>query len=294
MTRARRPPPPPPRHPLEDLLDRLDGIQAPHTDAQAAVATGYPSIDQHLGGGLRPEDLVILGGDVGSGKSALALSMAMQAAKRGAPVVVLSGEQSIPRMHERLLARQSGVPLARLRGPGLDDESRAKVGAAALILRRLPLVLQTLGGLEPGALEEALDVVPRPRLVVVDSLHAVAANAMSDVPFAERIALAVHALKQIALERGVAVLATSPLPLFVADRPDQRPCLDDFGGLGAVRQTADVILGLYREEQYRPDGGVRGATELLVLKQRDGQTGMVDLYFEAAAVRFEDLQDGSD
>lgn len=292
MTPTRRRPPEPPRHPLEALLDRLDGVAA-EPDPLGPIATGFPSIDHRLGGGLRPEDLVVLGGDVGSGKSALALGIAAQAARLGAAVLFLSGEQGVPRLHERLLARQSGVALAKLRTGGLDDEARAAVGAAALGLRRLPLVLQPLGALAPEALDEALNVVPRPRLLVVDALPQLAANAAGHAPQDERTATAIHALKRVALARGVAVLVTAPLPHFRADRPDTRPTLDDFGALGSVRQTADVVLGLFREEQYRPDGGVRGAAELLVLKQRDGQTGMVDLYFEAAALRFEDLLDGT-
>jgi replicative DNA helicase len=67
--------------------------------------------------------------------------------------------------------------------------------------------------------------------------------------------------------------------------------LDDLGGRGAVKQHADVVLGLYREEMYRPGQGMEGATELIILKNRNGPTGFVDLYFHQRWLRFEDLLD---
>ena len=74
-------------------------------------------------------------------------------------------------------------------------------------------------------------------------------------------------------------------------RTNPRPHLDDFGHLGAVKQHADQILGLYREEMYHPGYGMEGATELLVAKNRNGPTGFVDLYFYRRWMRFEDMLD---
>ena len=70
-----------------------------------------------------------------------------------------------------------------------------------------------------------------------------------------------------------------------------RPHLDDFGHLGAVKQHADVVLGVFREEMYHPGYGVDGATELIVAKNRNGPTGFVDLYFYRRWMRFEDMVD---
>jgi replicative DNA helicase len=74
-------------------------------------------------------------------------------------------------------------------------------------------------------------------------------------------------------------------------RQDPRPVLEDFGAMGAVKQSADVVLMVYREEMYAPDNGVEGATELLVRKNRNGTTGYVDLYFYKQWLRFEDMLD---
>ena len=83
--------------------------------------------------------------------------------------------------------------------------------------------------------------------------------------------------------RWPSCLATAP------GRPDPRPTLDDLGGLGAIKQNADLVLAIYREEMYRPGQGVEGATELIVAKNRNGPTGFVDLYFYSRYMRFEDV-----
>ena len=104
-------------------------------------------------------------------------------------------------------------------------------------------------------------------------------------------ASALRALKALALERQVACLLVAQLPDHSADRPDPRPTLDDFGTLGSVKQHADIVLGLYREEMYNPGGGIEGAAELIIAKNRNGPTGFVDLFFYHQWMRFEDMLD---
>src|SRR5439155_552388 len=186
----------PKRPSLETMVERVDQ-QRPGDVPGDTVPTGFPSIDRILGGGLRRRDLVVLGGDVGSGKSALALGLALRTAQQGTGVALLSGEMDEERLMERALA----------------------------------------------------------------------------------------------IEGRVALVVVSQLPRFDARRPNARPALDDFGHLGAIKQHADVVLGIYREEMYNPGHGVEGATELIVLKNRNGPTGFVDLYFYRRWMRFEDMLD---
>jgi replicative DNA helicase len=102
-----------------------------------------------------------------------------------------------------------------------------------------------------------------------------------------------RALKAVAVDRHLTVLATAQLSRHRAARPDPRPTLDDLGGLGAIKQNADLVLAIYREEMYRSRQGVEGATELIVAKNRNGPTGFVDLYFYSQWLRFEDMLDPS-
>ncbi|HTK51957.1 MAG TPA: DnaB-like helicase C-terminal domain-containing protein [Gemmatimonadaceae bacterium] len=249
------------------------------------IPTGFPSLDNALGGGVRRRDLVILGGEVGSGKSALALAIALRASEAGAKVRFLSAEMDQTRAAERALAIEARVRVDDLRRGNLDTESRSRLEAAARRVEQQfptfdPLLTSDTGALEHDVRLQGVD------LVVIDPLQALATGGR---PLDEEMASAARALKRLAVERDVCVVATSGLPQIVRDRKDLRPQLDDFGALGAPKQFADVVLGLYRQEMYDSAPDVDGATELLVLKNRNGSRGYVDLFFYKQWMRFEDM-----
>jgi replicative DNA helicase len=277
--------------PLEALVTRIDAASA-ESPAPDTIPSGFPSLDRFLGGGFRRQDLVVLAGDVGSGKSALGLGIAIRSALGGVPTLFLSGEMSPDRVMERALALEGKAAVDDLRQGRLDHATRAAVGAAAVRLRDVPLVLRPLLGADFGEVREALEIIPRRALLVIDSLQ-LTPPPRAAARLEERIALAVRALKGLAVERDLAIIALAQLPRHRAGRGDPRPTLDDLGGLGAIKQNADVVLAIYREEMYRPGHGVEGATELIIAKNRNGPTGFVDLYFYPRYLRFEDMLDPS-
>jgi len=274
---------------LDRLVEKVDA-QRPGEITGDTIPTGYGSLDKVLGGGMRRRDLLLLGGDIGSGKSALALSIALRVAQQSVGVAYLSGEMHEERLMERALAIEGCVAVDELRTAKLSEQSRAEVGGAAVRLRGLPITFLPLAGENFEAVFERLDSLRQIGLVVVDYLQLVpppSARTTQD----EDTALVLRHLKALALARQVALLVVAQLPGFKAERNDPRPTLDDYGVLGAPKQHADVILSIFREEMYRPGGGVDGATELLVAKNRNGPTGFVDLYFYRRWMRFEDMLD---
>jgi replicative DNA helicase len=266
---------PPDISPLSQLLRRIDAL-ADGAPAGDTVLTGFPAVDKMLGGGLRTGDLVVLGGDVGSGKSALALGIAMRAAGRGAVVRYYTAEMTAERVYERMLAVEGRARIDDLRHGTLDEATRASVAAATLRMRDAALLVHRL----PAELGDALRAVEGLKLAVIDSLQA--------LPDGED---AMRGLKALALELGVVLLVTAHLPGLDRTRQDARPTLDDLGARHAVKQHADIVLGLFREEMYGGGQVVEGATELLALKNRGGPTGYIDLYFYKQWLRFEDLLD---
>ena len=276
--------------PLQSLVAEIDRAR-PDAPAPDTVPSGFPSLDQVLGGGFRRQDLVVLAGDVGSGKSALALGIALRAARAGTPVRYLSAEMSAERLRERALALEGKASVDDLRRGTLDDAGRAAIGAAAVAQRDLPLSYAAVAA-EPAfaELESPMLMLPRPALVIVDSLQLLGPE-HPGLGLDDRLAAAAARLKTAAIRADVALLVLAHLPGHRADRPDPRPSLDDLGARGAVKQHADLVLALYREEMYRPGQGMEGATELLVLKNRNGPTGFVDLFFHPRWLRFEDLLD---
>ncbi len=273
--------------PLSVLLSRVDAA-TDGTPSRDTFASGFPSVDALLGGGFRRGDLVVLGGDVASGKSALALAFALRSSLQGARAAFLTSEMSVERVLERVIAIEARARIDDLRHGTLDDVTRASAGAVALRLRdRLPVIerLSPLGGI--ARLSAFLDEFPTTDCLVVDSLSAFGEGEQATD---EELASATRQLKALALDRAIAILTTASLPQ-MAPRADRRPILDDFGALGSVKQLADVVLGLFRPDMYEPSRDIEGATELLIRKNRNGPTGYVDLYFYAQWMRFEDMLD---
>jgi replicative DNA helicase len=272
--------------PLSLLLGRVDAVADGGIPADT-VPSGFPSLDKLLGGGLRRGDLVVLGGDVGSGKSALALAVALRVAPQQRSAIFYSGEMIVERVLERALAIEGRTRIDDLRRGTLDEATRAGVGAAAIRLRdELPIVERVPAG-GVAAIAEEVAALRGVELVIVDGLESLLPGTRVTV---EEEAAAVRSLKQIALDTRVAVLLTTSLP-HLAARDDRRPLLDDFGANGAVKERADVVLSLFREGMYDSARGIEGATELLVRKNRNGGIGYVDLYFYAQWMRFEDMLD---
>mgnify|MGYP001604579300 FL=1 len=263
--------------------DTIGGVPNPDT-----VATGFPSVDRMLGGGLRRRDLVVLGGDVGAGKSSLALAIALRVAARGERVAFLSGEMDEERLLERALAIEARIRMNDIRRGDLSDEARAALGAVAVRVRDWPLALLDLA--QDFAAVQARIREQHAALTVVDYLQVLPPSAGSQ-PQEEQDAAAVRLLKESALAADTTLLLAAQLPRHNPKRRDARPNLDDFGARGAVKFHADVVLGIYREEMYQSYRGLEGATELVVAKNRHGATGFVDLYFYREWMRFEDMLD---
>jgi replicative DNA helicase len=150
---------------------------------------------------------------------------------------------NVERVLERVLAIEGRTRIDDLRRGTLDEATRAGVGATAIRLRdELPIVERVpAGGVQ--SIADEISALRTIELVVVDGLDALIPGTRSTE---EEEAATIRALKQLALDARTAVLVTAPLP-HLEERNDRRPLLDDFGGRGAVKERADVVLGLFRE-----------------------------------------------
>lgn len=247
------------------------------------LPTGFPTVDAILGGGLRREDLIVLGGDSGVGATSFALGVGLRAAERGVAVAILSTEAGPTRLAERALAQAARASLAELATPPLDEGRRAEIAEVALRLRNLPLAFhaQPAAGWRP----DLRDHVPSADLLIVDALEGLG---WGEHDRAEAAAAWVLAWKRHAVAEGRAVLLLRHADPAAGIPRGSRPTLEMLGSAG-VREHADVVLGLHREELMRHDPAVAGSAEVLLLKDRYGAPGSADLWFEPTQARFEDL-----
>ncbi len=274
--------------PLARVVARVDRLRDGDVDP-AIIPTGFPSIDRAIGGGLRRRDLIVFGGDDGVGTSALALAIALRIAHR---TLFLTAERSPEHAYERAMAMSARVSLESIRLGAVDEEERARLAAAALSLRDRAPVIGTIGS---GGIDEVVATAqsdPPPTVIVVDGLEGlIPLDHAPGQSHDELLAFAVLTLKRLALSLDAAVVLLCHLPALDRTRHDRRPRLTDFGVRGAIGTHADLVFGLYREELYDGDVGVAGATELRVLKHRDGALAYIDLFYYPQWVRFEDVHE---
>ncbi len=270
---------------LATVLQRLAGADGRPLPAPDLVTTGYPSLDRLLAGGLRRGELTIIGGDVGAGKTALALGIAIRAAVAGYPVLILTHESNMERCWERLVSAESGVTHIAMRTGVLPNGGADALRSAADVLRRLPITVEPAPN-TPVLLGERLDMAELPALVIIDGL---AGLDMPPRPLAEAQAQAIRIAKRTAVEQDVAVLLTAPLLSDRAVVPPPRPRLSEYGMLGTAAAVADAVLSIFREALYDDAPDVSGAFEVHLLKHRSAPATFADLYIEPGAGRVEDL-----
>ena len=260
-----------------------------------ALPTGFKDLDRLLGG-MRPGNLWVVAARPSMGKTALALNIAVHVAVRErAPVLFFSLEMPEGDLTARALAAEARVPLEAIRRPPVAEEVLARLASAASRLEGAPLYLDDTPGLSVALLKARARgerLRKGIRLIVVDYLQFLTPGSVRGrrpETRQEEVAVMVQELKRLARELEVPVLVLSQLSRMVETGPDKRPRLSHLRESGAIEQEADVVLGIYRDEYYNPGSLKRGIAEVLVLKNRNGPTGVVELQYHAEHVRFNDL-----
>ena len=256
------------------------------------VPTGFKDLD-NLTAGLQPSDLVVIAGRPSMGKTALALNIGYNAAEQtGKGVAVFSLEMSKMQLGMRLLGFDAQIDARKLRTGFLRDEDWLKLTEAANHLSELSLFIDDtsmLSVLEMKAKCRRLVKKCDLTLIIIDYLQLVQGRRSAESRQLE-ISEISGALKALAKDLNVPVLAISQLNRKVEDRPNKRPQLSDLRESGAIEQDADVIAFVYRDEMYNPTTEEnRNRAEIILAKQRNGPTGYFKLRFDKEYTRFQDL-----
>jgi replicative DNA helicase len=264
--------------------------------AVTGVPSGFPDLDK-LTSGFQPSDLIVVAGRPSMGKTSIVINFIQHAAiECGTPVAFFSLEMSKESIVQRLLCSEGRVNSSRLRTGGLTDQEYMQLATAAGHLNTAPIWIDdtaAITALELRAKARRLKAEVDLGLIVVDYLQLMRGPRAENR--VQEISAISGALKAVAKELSVPVIALSQLSRAPEQRTDHRPQLADLRESGAIEQDADLVLFLYRPEVYaRDDPGVdgeslEGRAELIIGKQRSGPTGKVDLYFRKEFTRFESV-----
>ena len=266
-----------------------------HGGELEVVSTGFRDLDHKLGGGLRGSELIVVAGRPSMGKTAFSMCIGGKVAESGGVVLVFSLEMSAESLHQRNLARIGGIPLSHiLDGQKIVDEDWPRLTHAVQVMSEMQMLVDDASGLSLAEIVSRSRAAKRRAgrldLVVVDYLGLMSGG--TDENQNLRIASYTAGMKGLAKQLGVPVILLSQLNRDLEKRSNRRPQMSDLRDSGAIEQDADIILFLYRDEVYDRDSMDAGTAEVIVGKQRNGETGPVRLAFQGEFQRFADLAAG--
>ena len=279
---------------IEDILDqsfeRIDELFR-NKGQLRGIRTGYRDLD-NMTAGLQRSNLIILAARPAMGKTTLVTNLAYNIATiEKKPVLFFSLEMSKEQLVDRMLADAAGVDSWNIQTGNLTEEDFAKLSEAMGEMAEAPIYIDDTPGIT------ALELRTKARriahegelgLIVIDYLQLLepttkTGNRVQEVSEISR------ALKLIARELNVPVIALSQLSRQVENRDDKRPQLADLRESGSIEQDADIVMFIYREAYYNPETERENITDLILAKHRHGATGTVELYFHPERLRFMSL-----
>jgi replicative DNA helicase len=261
-------------------------------DVVSGLATGFVDIDE-MTSGLQNGDLVIVAARPAMGKTSFCLNVAQHVSMHvGETVGLFSLEMSKEQLALRLLCADARIDAHKLRTGKLNEKDWARLAKAYTDLSNAKLFIDdsaTISPLEMRAKCRRLKAEFGLGLVIVDYLQLVTGTGRPENRQQELSAIS-RSMKGLAKELSCPVVALSQLSRAPEARTDRRPQLSDLRESGALEQDADIVMFIYREEEYRPTDENRGIAEIIIGKQRNGPTGSRKLAFIKEFTRFENLE----
>ncbi|HUR33903.1 MAG TPA: replicative DNA helicase [Vicinamibacterales bacterium] len=286
---------------LKDLAETsLDTIEklASRKELVTGVPTGFTDLDE-MTSGLQPSDIVIVAARPSMGKTSLVLNMAQHVGtKTDMTVGIFSLEMSKEQLFLRMLTGEARIDAHRLRGGFLGERDWGKLSQALGTLSEAKIFIDdtpSIGVLEMRAKCRRLQAEHGLDMVVIDYVQLMQGRGRFENRSLELASIS-RSLKGLAKELRVPIVVLSQLSRASETRSDHRPQLSDLRESGALEQDADVVIFIYREDQYgdknAPPTESTGTAELIIAKQRNGPTGVVKLAFIREFTRFENLAGG--
>ncbi|MFC1595934.1 replicative DNA helicase [Candidatus Margulisiibacteriota bacterium] len=252
------------------------------------VPSGYGDLD-YFTSGFQKSDMIIMAARPSMGKTSLALNMAANAAIRyNIPTAIFSLEMSKEQLAYRLLCSESGIDSHKLKSAGMKEHEWKSLTRSLGKLSEAPIFIDdtaSLSTLEMKAKARRMALEENIGLIIVDYLQLMQVSAKTDNRTQE-ISNIARALKAIAREVSVPVIALSQLSRSIEQRIDKTPRLSDLRESGEIEQTADLVMFIHREDYYDVNTENSNIAQLIVAKHRNGPTGKIDLVFKKEITKF--------
>jgi replicative DNA helicase len=280
----------------EIVLSTVDKIDkaSKTTSHVTGLATGYYDLDMKTTG-LQNSDLILIAARPSMGKTALVLNIAANMAfHQKLPVALFSLEMSKEQLMNRLIAVEADIKAQNIRTGQLTDEEWKNLIKVSGIISRSEMIIDDTPGISFSELRSRArkykldhDI----KAIFIDYLQLMVGSRNSDNRQQEVSEIS-RALKSLARELDIPIIALSQLNRSVEQREDHRPMLSDLRESGAIEQDADVVMFIYRDDYYHKDSEKTGETEIIIAKQRNGPIGTTTLAWVPELTKFRNIVHG--
>lgn len=281
----------------QDLVSDADSLLSVHLDtfakrqegSQIVYKTGLDDLDRKLCGGFSGGDLVILAARPAMGKTALSLSIALNMAEHH-HVLFFSMEMTKAQLMDRAMANLGSLPLDWIRNPDENPSKGDQHTAAFHKFQNLKISVDDKAGrrlVEIQSIAKQMNRKKRLGLIVVDYLGLMRGGNSNSRNL--ELGEYTKGLKALAKELDIPVLCLAQLNRQVESRAGQKPNMSDLRDSGEIEADADTVMFIHREEYYNPDTTMKGVAEIIISKQRQGETGFVGTAFLGSFQRFANL-----
>ena len=277
------------RQVVMNALEKIENA-AKTSGTVTGIPTGFIDLDYRTAG-LQPSDLILIAARPSMGKTAFVLNIAQYVAfHENMCTAIFSLEMSKEQLVNRL---ESGVDATALRTGNLSDADWEKLIEGAGTIGNSELIIDDTPGISISEMRSKCRKYKLEhdlKLVIIDYLQLMSGSGKSTDSRQQEISDISRSLKALARELSVPVIALSQLSRAVEQRPDHRPMLSDLRESGAIEQDADVVMFIYRDDYYNHDSDMKGISEIIIAKQRNGPIGTVNLVWLPQYTKFANME----
>jgi replicative DNA helicase len=277
------------------VMNALEKIEkaSQQSGSVTGIPTGFIDLDYRTSG-LQPSDFVLVAARPSMGKTAFVLNIAQYVAfHENMCTAIFSLEMSKEQLVNRLFSLEARVDAQALRTGNLSDTDWEKLVEGAGIIGDSELIIDDTPGISIPEMRSKCRKYKLEhdlKLIIIDYLQLMSGSGRGSDSRQQEISDISRSLKALARELNVPVVALSQLSRAVEQRPDHRPMLSDLRESGAIEQDADVVMFIYRDDYYHKDTELKGISEIIIAKQRNGPIGTVNLAWLPEYTKFANLE----